>query len=83
MTIGFFVKTRFLLADAWKRLLRSWLWAALQLAGLALLIGLGIVWTRLSEKNVWQVFLTLLVPVLIVAGFLALQAGTIRAAWRG
>jgi len=53
-------------------------WIALQFAGVALIVLAGIAWTRLPEKYVWQVALSILVPLLLIAAFLALQAGTMR-----
>jgi hypothetical protein len=58
------------------------MWLALQFAGLALLIACGVLWTRIPEKQFWQVLLTLLVPLLIAGAFLWLQGGTIRAMLR-
>lgn len=78
MNLRFLTTTRDLFASAAHRLLRARLWAALQFAGLALLIAVGLAWTRIPEKNVFEVLLTLLIPVLVAAGFLALQAAFLR-----
>ena len=43
-----------------------------------LLILIGIAWTRLPEKHVWQVALSLLLPLLLAISALELQAGTMR-----
>jgi hypothetical protein len=43
-----------------------------------LLILVGLAWTRLPEKRLWQVALTLLLPLLLAASLLALEAGTVR-----
>lgn len=66
------------IVDWVSRLRRAWLWIVLEIVGVALLIGLGLAWTRIPEKNAWQVLLTLLVPVVVAAGFVVLQAGTFR-----
>jgi hypothetical protein len=63
-------------------MLRARWWIALQFSGIALLIALGLVWTRIPEKNAWQVTLTLLIPLLVAAGFLALQTGYLRSLLR-
>lgn len=64
--------------DLLRRLRSGWRWVAAQFAGTALLILLGIGWTRLPEKHVWQVVLTLVLPPLLAAAALILQAGTMR-----
>ena len=43
-----------------------------------LLVLAGVAWTRLPDRYAWQVGLTLLVPLLLLAAFLLLQAGTMR-----
>jgi hypothetical protein len=73
-----FGRLRVFLADWLRRVRHAWLWIVLQFAGVALLIVLGLLWTRIPEKHVWQVLLTLLVPLLLAAGFVWLQAGTFR-----
>lgn len=78
MTAGFLSTTRFLMVDGWKRLVRARGWLALQFFGVALLIALGLVWTRVPEQHAGQVLLTFLVPLFILVAFLWLQAGTIR-----
>ncbi len=67
-----------MIMDWMQRVRRAWVWIVLQFAGLAMLIALGLLWTRIPEKHVWQVLLTLLVPLILVAAFLVLQAGTFR-----
>jgi hypothetical protein len=62
--------------------MRARLWALLQFAGIALLIAVGLLWTRIPEKNWFEVLLTLLVPLLVAAGFVALQAGFLRSLLR-
>lgn len=71
------------LAGEWVR--RLWLargWCTTQVVGLALLLLLGIGWTRIAEKHWWQVLLTLLIPLLLLAALLLLQAGTVRSMTR-
>ena len=68
-----------LIRDGIARLKHAWLWMVAQFIGLALLIALGILWTRIPEKYIWQVALTFLVPAAIIFAFLILQAGTLRA----
>src|SRR5208283_1384639 len=64
--------------DLFHRLGRSWGWVAAQFGGILLLILAGMGWTRLPDKHGWQVALTLLVPLLMAAAALALQAATMR-----
>lgn len=64
--------------DLYGRLLHARLWIAAQFAGTLLLILIGLAWTRLPEKYVWQVVLSLLVPLLLLFAALALQTGTVR-----
>jgi hypothetical protein len=82
MTPGFLSKITSLPADGWSRFARARVWVVLQFAGLALLIAFGLLWTRIPEKRAGQVLLTLLLPLLIAAAFLGLQAGTIRSMLR-
>jgi hypothetical protein len=82
MTLRFLSTSRDLLGLGARRLLHARLWAVLQFVGIAALIAIGLVWTRIPEKNVFEVSLTLLVPVLIAAGFLALQAVFLRSLLR-
>ncbi len=67
-----------LFKDLFRRLRQSWGWVAAQFFGTLLLILIGIAWTRLPEKRLWQVALSLLVPLLLVVAVLVLQAGTMR-----
>jgi len=67
-----------MIRDWLKRVRRAWLWIVLQFAGVALLIALALLWTRIPEKHVWQVLLTLLIPLIVAAAFVVLQAGTFR-----
>jgi hypothetical protein len=67
-----------LLKDLFRRLLQSRRWVAAQYVLTLLLILIGIAWTRLPEKHVWQVLLSLLLPLLVTISALELQAGTMR-----
>lgn len=67
-----------LIRDGWGRYRRSWGWVLGEYLGLAVLIALGLAWTRIPEKNGWQVVLTVGLPVVVMAGFLWLQAGLMR-----
>ena len=53
-------------------------WVAGQFGGMMLLILATLAWTRLPDKHVWQVALSLLIPVLLAICVLELQAGTVR-----
>jgi len=64
--------------DLIARLRLARIWIVLQF-GLTLgLIVAGLGWTRLPEKHVWQVVLSLLIPILVGISALELQAGTMR-----
>ena len=67
-----------MLRDLISRLRSARLWLLLQLLGLPLLLLLAIGWSRIGEKYLWQVALSLLLPLVIIAALLALQAGTMR-----
>lgn len=82
MTLRLFSITRELAADWGRRLLRARLWLAVQLIAIALLILAGLGWTRIPEKHAWQVALSILIPLLLAACFLLLQAATLRAILR-
>jgi hypothetical protein len=64
--------------DLIHRLRLGWRWVVAQFAGTLLLILVGVAWTRLPEKHVWQVLLSLLLPLLLAVCALWLQAGTMR-----
>ena len=64
--------------DLFGRLCLSRRWVAAQFVVTPLLILIGIAWTRLPEKHLWQVALTLLVPLLLAISVLELQAGAMR-----
>lgn len=82
MSVRFFSFTRQLLSEWARRLFRARGWVALQFVSLAFLLIAGIGWTRIPEKHAWQVFFTLLIPLLLAAGFLLLQAATLRSLLR-
>jgi len=60
------------------RLRRSWIWVVLQFVLTLVLIAAGYGWTRIGEKNWWQVLLTLFIPLLLTLSLLELEAGTMR-----
>ena len=60
------------------RLRLSWVWVALQFVLTFVLILAGLAWTRLPDKHIWQVALSLIVPLLLIICMLELQAGTVR-----
>jgi hypothetical protein len=65
--------------DLFGRLSQSWRWVVAQFVGFPILILLFWVWDRLiKEKYVWEVALSLLLPLLLVISVLELQAGTMR-----
>jgi hypothetical protein len=64
--------------DLLARLGRARVWIALQFGLTLVLLAVGVVWTRLPEKHWWQVGLTLLIPLLLIASLLELEAGTMR-----
>lgn len=82
MTMGMISTTRQLAQDWTRSLRRTWMWAALQTVAIALLTLAGLGWTRISEKHAWQVALSILIPLLLAASFLLLQAGMLRAMLR-
>ena len=61
------------------RLRLNWKWIVAQFLLTLLLILVVLAWTRLPDKHIWQVALSLLIPVLLAIGALELQAGTVRA----
>ena len=61
-----------------ERLRHAHVWVGLQFLLTAALILAGLAWTRLPDKSLWQVALTLLVPVLLIVCVLELEAGTMR-----
>ncbi|HTX76464.1 MAG TPA: hypothetical protein VMD29_09685 [Terracidiphilus sp.] len=67
-----------LIRDGWGRFRRAWGWVLAEYVGVAALIALGLLWTRVPEKHGWQVALTFALPVVVAAAFLWLQAGLVR-----
>ena len=67
-----------LLKETFIRLRQSRRWIVAQILVTALLLAIGIAWTRLPEKHVWQVTLSLLLPLLLGLSAIELQAGTMR-----
>jgi hypothetical protein len=53
-------------------------WVAAQFWATLLIVLAAAAWTRVPEKHWWQVGLTLLLPLLILAAVLVLEAGTMR-----
>jgi len=66
------------LNDLFRRLRLSIAWVAAQFWATLLLILAGVAWTRLPDSYAWQVGLTLLVPLVLLAVALFLEAGTMR-----
>jgi hypothetical protein len=64
--------------ELFRRLRLGWRWVAAQFVLTALLLLVGLAWTRLPDKHWWQVALSLLVPILLAISALELQAGTVR-----
>ena len=53
-------------------------WIAAQFWVTLLVVLIAILWTRLPDSHGWQVMLTLLLPLLLLAALSALEAGTMR-----
>ena len=66
------------LKDLLRRLRTSLGWVAAQFWATLLIVLVGVAWTRVSERHVWQVGLTLLLPLVMLAAMLVLEAGTMR-----
>jgi hypothetical protein len=66
------------LKDLLRRLRASLGWVAAQFWATLLIVLAGVGWTRVPEKHVWQVGLTLLLPLAMLAATLVLEAGTMR-----
>jgi len=64
--------------DLLRRLRASLGWAAAQFWATLLIVLAGVAWTRVPEKHVWLVGLTLLLPLVMLASALVLEAGTMR-----
>jgi hypothetical protein len=67
-----------LFAEWARRIVRARGWIALQLLGVTLISVAALGWTRIPERNAWQVMLSLGIPALLVAALLLLQSGTMR-----
>ena len=67
-----------LMQDLLHRLRISAVWIAAQFVGTLLIVLAVLGWTRLPDSHGWQVAFTILVPLLLLACLLALQAGTMR-----
>jgi hypothetical protein len=57
-------------------------WILVQFFGFPLIVLAGAGWTRLPDKHWWQVALSLLLPLLLLALALVLNAGTVRSMMR-
>lgn len=66
-------------ANMVRRLRRSWGWVVAQFGGTLVLLLVALAWTRLPDRHVWQVALTLLLALLLGISVLELEAGTARA----
>jgi len=53
-------------------------WVAAQFWATLLIVLVGVAWTRVPERHTSQVGLTLLLPLLMLAALLVLEAGTMR-----
>jgi hypothetical protein len=67
-----------LVRDAMERLERAWGWVIAQFVGTAVLIMVGLAWTRIPDRTGAQVAISILLPVLLIAALVLLQAATIR-----
>jgi hypothetical protein len=66
------------LKDLLRRLRASLGWVAAQFWATVLIVLAGVGWTRVPERHAWLVGLTLLLPLLMLAATLVLEAGTMR-----
>jgi hypothetical protein len=64
--------------EMFRRLGGAWGWVAAQFWATLLIVLVGVGWTRLPDRHVWQVGLTLLLPLVMLAAALVLEAGTMR-----
>jgi hypothetical protein len=64
--------------EMFRRLGWAWGWTAAQFWGALLILLAGVGWTRVPERHAWQVGLTILLPLLMLAAMLVLEAGTMR-----
>ena len=65
--------------NIFQRLAHTPRWIAAQYLLTLVLILAVLAWTRLPDKHLWQVALTLLVPIVLAISALELEAGTLRA----
>jgi hypothetical protein len=68
-----------ILNELLRRLRASLAWVAAQFWATLLILLAAVVWTRIPEKHWWQVGLTLLLPLSMLAATLLLEAATMRA----
>ncbi len=61
-----------------RRIGNAWRWVAAQFWGTLLIVLVGVAWTRVPERHAWQVGLTILLPLTMLAALLVLEAGTMR-----
>jgi hypothetical protein len=66
------------LIETLRRIGRGRGWVAAQYWATLLIILAGIAWTRLPDKHAWQVGLTLLLPLVLLAASLLLESETMR-----
>lgn len=64
--------------DLGRRLRVSLPWIGAQFWATLLVVLAGLAWTRLPDKHAWQVMLSLLIPLVLLAAVLVLEAGTMR-----
>ncbi len=64
--------------EMFRRVGRAWGWTAAQFWATLLIVLVGVGWTRVPDRHVWQVGLTFLLPLVILAAASVLQVGTIR-----
>ena len=61
-----------------RRITNSLGWVAAQFWATPLIVLAGVVWLRVPERHFWQVAITMLVPLAMLAAALLLEAGTMR-----
>jgi hypothetical protein len=64
--------------EMFRRLGCAWGWTGAQFWATLLIVLAGVGWTRVPERHVWQVGLTILLPLVMLAALLLLEAGTMR-----
>ena len=60
------------------RLVHAWPWIIAQFAGVLVFILIGLAWTRVPDKSAWDVFLTLVLPIILFVALLLIETGTMR-----